>query len=106
MSATLLETEKSYNLQTNGFFTMVFSELSFKINKIELAKLIKQCGHDVVKINASQPFFKKKNRNRGGGKKASQALVKRPRKFMIKLKTGQILSQENMDTINTKLGLK
>ncbi len=106
MSATLLETEKSYNLQTNGFFTMIFSELSYKTNKIELAKLIKQCGHDVVKINSIQPFFKKKNRNRAGGKRATTVLVKRPRKFMIKLKPGQILTKENMDSINAKLSFK
>jgi hypothetical protein len=106
MSAILLETEKSYNLQNNSFFTLVFSDLSFKINKIELAKLIKQCGLDVVKINASQPYYKKKNKNHAGNKKSSKVLVKRPRKFMIKLKASQALTQENVELINTKLGFK
>ena len=105
MSAILLETEKSFQVQEKNFFTIVFSDLSFKINKIELAKLIKQVGLDVVKINASQPYFKKKKRN-GLNKKPVTVMVKRPRKFMIKLKVGQILSKEHIETINSKLSTK
>jgi hypothetical protein len=103
MSAILIQSEKSYTNQENGFFTIVFSDLSFKINKIELAKLIKLSGLDALKINAAQPYFKKKRRNSKKGK-VSTVLAKRPRKFMIKLKTGQILAKSNLDFINTKLG--
>jgi hypothetical protein len=103
MSATLLETEKSYDIQQGNFFTMVFSNQSFKINKIELAKLVKQCGLEVIKINSIQQYFKKKRRN-GVNKRPVTVLVKRPRKFMIKLKQGQILTKENIEFINTKLG--
>jgi hypothetical protein len=105
MSAILLETEKSFFVQGGGFFTMVFSDLSFKINKIELAKLIKQQGLDVVKINSIQPYYKKKRRN-GLNKKPVTVMVKRPRKFLIKLKLGQMLTKENIENINLKLGAK
>ena len=107
MSAILLETEKSYNLQSGQFFTMVFANPLFKINKIELSKLVKLCGLEVIKINSIQPYYKKKKRSQiGNNRKVVTSLVKRPRKFMIKLKIGQMLTQENMDFINTKLGLK
>ena len=102
MSAILLETEKSFNIQETGFFTLIFDDLSFKTNKIELAKVLKLAGLDVVKINSIQPYFKKKKRN--SKKRVSVVLVKRPRKFMIKLKIGQIITPENIEFINQKMG--
>lgn len=62
------------------------------------------CGLDVIKINSIQPYYKKKRRNGIGNKRPVTVLVKRPRKFMIKLKTGQSLTKENIEFINEKLG--
>ncbi len=104
MSLINLETEKSYNLQTAGFFTLVFTDQNISINKIELAKLLKQSGLDVVKINSIQPYYKKKRRQAKNGK-VTMKLVKRPRKFLIKLKIGQTMATSNIDYINEKLGL-
>jgi ribosomal protein L23 len=105
MSLINLETEKSYNLQTGGFFSVVFTDQTTKTNKIELAKLLKQAGVEVVKINSIQPFFKKKRRQTKNGK-PSTVLVKRPRKFLIKVKLGQLITKEQLNVVNEKLGLK
>ena len=105
MSLINLETEKSYNLQTGGFFSVVFTDQTTKTNKIELAKLLKQAGVEVVKINSIQPIFKKKRRQTKN-RKPSTVLVKRPRKFLIKVKLGQLISKEQLNIVNEKLGLK
>jgi hypothetical protein len=100
----LLETEKSYSLQQGGFFTVTFSDLNYKINIIELAKVMKQSGVEVVKINSIQQYFKRKTKATRGSRSRNVVLVKRPRKFLIKLKIGQILDKEAVEKINKKLG--
>ncbi len=100
----LLETEKSYSLQQGGFFTVTFSDLNYNINVIELAKTFKQCGIDTIKINSIQQYFKRKTKSTRGSRSRNVVLIKRPRKFIVKLKVGQILDKEAVEKINKKLG--
>ena len=100
----LLETEKTYNLQGDSFYTVAYADPMTKTNKIEMAKLFKKLGLEAIKINSIQPYYKKKTKNTRGSRKPSKVMVKRSRKFMIKFKTGQVLTKDIMEEANKVLG--
>jgi hypothetical protein len=84
------ETEKAYLLQQQGIFTISFDDAKYQPNKITLANLLKKNQLDVVNIGVVVPYTKLKVRGRRGN------LVKqvRPKKYLVKLKLGQTISND------------
>ncbi len=84
------ETEKAYLLQQQGIFTISFDDAKYKPNKITLSNILKKNQLDVVNIGVVNPYAKLKVRGRRGN------TVKqiRPKKYLVKLKLGQTLSND------------
>lgn len=93
MSFSLNQTEKSYNLQSQQFFTLSSYQ---KFNKIELKKILVQNGLKVVKITTVNPYSKQKRR-------ANRLVrVQKPFKYYIKLQGG-LLNEDTLEKINQYL---
>ncbi len=96
---TLLQTEKSYMTQQSGIFQISFKKSVGECNKIELEKLLKSLHLDVIKINTVNQYSKIKIR----GKARRKISQKRPKKYFIRLKAGQIINEDVINRLNEKL---
>lgn len=84
------ESEKSFNQQTQNTFVLVADDVNFTTNKIEIKKLLKAEGFEAVDIRVLNPYKKVKL----SGRKRTKTLKKRAKKFIVRLKEGQKLSEE------------
>lgn len=89
-TAKLLETEKAYNLRDQNVFVIVFDDVNFDINRIELGKILKKEKYEVENIKTVKPPSKIKMK----GAKRTKVAKKRAKKFYIKLKEGQKLPDD------------
>lgn len=87
---SLKKTEKAYNLLSNNIYTLVFDELSFKPNKIEVNKILKKHGLNAIKIRTLNPYSKTKFRKT----RANKILISRPKKYIVRLVAGQTIADD------------
>jgi len=88
---TLVQTEKSYRLQTNNnTYLVAFDDNAFQPNKIELKLILKKHNLDAQKITAAQPYQKRKVRKN----KSNLVKQSRAKKYYVTLKEGQKISEE------------
>ena len=84
------ESEKSFNQQSQNTFVLVADNVNFTTTKIEIKKLMKEQSFDVVNVRVVNPYKKVKL----SGKKRAKVIKKRAKKFIVRLKEGQKLSEE------------
>ena len=101
-TAILLQTEKSANIQQEGTFTISFFDKNFKINKVELKKLLRKLKLEALSINTTKLPAKQKRK----GKKSKIVSIYRPSKYYIKLKTGQKIDDKTIESLNELLNPK
>ena len=89
-TGTLLQTEKAYKLRDQNVFVIVFDDVNFDINRIELGKILKNEKHEVEDIKTIKPPAKVKMK----GAKRKKVTKKRAKKFYVKLKEGQKLPDD------------
>lgn len=77
----LLQTEKAYQLQSQGVYSLIFTSINDDINKIELGKLLNKEGYGVQEVNVNKLPAKKKFR----GKARNVKNVRRPKRYLVKL---------------------
>jgi len=97
MSATLviLQNEKADATHLlNNTYTMVQVDGDHALNAISLKIGLNKLGHKVIKVNSVQLPPKKKIR---GGK--NKVVIKRAKKFLVKLPKGEILKNDELLTI-------
>ena len=87
---TLARTEKAYTLTTKNVFVLIWDNLAFKPNKIEMKAILKKHGYDAEEINCVTPYKKIKFRRT----KANKVLQVRPRKYYVTLKKGQKIAED------------
>jgi ribosomal protein L23 len=95
----LIQTEKSYRTQQNNTYMLTFAERSFSTNKIELEKLLKKNGLNVLKITTTNTQQKTKRR----GKAGKTILQFRPQKYYVRLRLGEIITEDTIKQINESL---
>ncbi|GEM_PF-1998971 len=98
-NVSLLQTEKAYNMSQSQVFVLTIDG-SFIPNKIELAKILKKHGLNPIRINVANLPVKVKIR----GQKRRTILKKRPTKYYIKLKPGEVLSEDKVAQIFANSG--
>jgi ribosomal protein L23 len=101
-TAILLQTEKSTNVQQEGIFAVSFIDKNFKMNKVELKKLLRKVKLDAISINTTKTPAKQKRK----GKQGRTVSVYRPSKYYIKLKTGQKIDDKIIESLNELLNPK
>lgn len=84
------ETEKAYLLQQQGIFTISFDDLKYQPNKITVAQILKKNQLDVLNVGVVIPYKKLKVR----GKRGNVVKQIRPKKYLVKLKLGQSISND------------
>jgi ribosomal protein L23 len=87
---TLARTEKAYNLAAKNSFVMIFDDLQFKPNKLEMTAILKKHGYDAESINVINPYKKVKFRKN----KSNKVLQTRPKKYIVTLAKGQKLAED------------
>lgn len=92
MSWTLIQTEKSYNLQTSNVFAITCSDKNLSTNKIEMQKKLLKKGLKPIKITSVSPYQKLKKRGKGRNLVAKF----RPRKWYISLPEAQKITDETL----------
>lgn len=92
----LVQTEKAFDLQKNSVFTLAHFDKNFKTNKIEITKLLKTQGIDVESVTSTASHQKTKLRGKGRVKVKQY----RPKKWYVKLKTGQTISEDLIKELN------
>lgn len=97
ISFNLIKTEKSYNLEANNTYTLTVTG-DTKINKVVLNKILTSLKLKVESINSTKQYGKIKRR----GKKFTLVRKLKPRKFYIKLKPGETLTEEILSKYNQK----
>lgn len=95
MAWQLLQTEKSYQIQPKGVFTLINSDNSFKINKIELTKKLVKMGLVVKKITSTNVQQKSKKKGR------HTVLQFRPKKYFVILEKASELTEDNIASLNS-----
>jgi hypothetical protein len=98
----LVETEKSYKLQENNVYTIAFWDKNFNINKIELAKLLKKIGLEVLNINSTKSYQKTKFKTQ----KRNKVLAYKPKKWFISLSPTSKIDAEIIEKINQETAIK
>ena len=89
---TLVETEKTYNLQSLQVFTLTFTG-DQSPNKIQLTNIFKSNQLDPVKIT----LVNLPNKIKRQGAKKKLKIKKRPTKYYVKLKVGQVLDDKKLE---------
>jgi ribosomal protein L23 len=87
---TLARTEKAYTLQTKNVYLLNFDDISFKPNKLEVAKILKKHGLTAESVNVVNPYKKVKFRK----SRANKVLVARPKKYYVTLAKGQSIAED------------
>jgi ribosomal protein L23 len=91
----ILQTEKAYNSQIQNTFVLSNSDKNLKMNKIELTKILTKQGLSVIAINTTASYQKIKSR---GAKKRITTQF-RPKKWYVKLKAGQTITEDVVNAI-------
>lgn len=86
----LAKTEKAYTLATKNSYMVVFDDLKFKPNKIELTRILKKHGLNVVSVNVVNPYKKIKFRQN----KSNKVLQIRAKKYYVRLEEGQKIAED------------
>lgn len=97
MTWQLLQTEKSYKLETKSVFTLVQTKKDLNINKIELTKKLIKMGIKVTKITSTNVQQKSKKKGR------HTILQFRPKKYFVILEKGGLITEENIVSLNTSI---
>jgi ribosomal protein L23 len=87
---SLAKTEKAYVQTTSNVFTLIFDDLSFKPNKVEMAKILKKHNLDATKITVVNPYLKTKFRK----SRANKVKQTRPKKYYVTLVKGQTFPED------------
>jgi ribosomal protein L23 len=102
MSIALLETEKTYNQQLKGNFTLTLLNPKTKLNKTELIKALTQLNLKPNSVQVINPYIKQKKKNlkRGGVKIINKV---RPKRFVVTLPDGQKLEENKITELQNIL---
>ena len=95
----LVQTEKGYLTQTHNTYLLKFADRQYKPNKIEVIKLLKIQGLNVVKITVLNTYKKKKRR----GKKSGLVTMPSSKKYYVRLKDGETIQPKEESTQENKL---
>jgi ribosomal protein L23 len=87
---TLARTEKAYTLTNQNVFVLIWDELSYKPNKLEMYAILKKHGYTAENINVVTPYKKIKFRRT----RANKVLQVRPRKYYVTLAKGQKFAED------------
>lgn len=88
--AKIISNEKAMNLETQNKYVLVFDDMNFSINKIELSKLLKKEGYNPINIKVVNLPSKVKMK----GAKRRKTTQKRAKKFYVTLEKGQKLDEK------------
>lgn len=105
MPIALLETEKTYNQQLRGNYTLTLLNPKFNLNKTELAKALITLNIKPNSIQVINPYIKakKKNLKKGGMKIISKV---RPKRFVVTLPDGQKIDENSIAELQNLLAGK
>jgi len=92
MSWTLIQTEKSYNMQQANVFAISCDDKNLSTNKIEIYKKLVKKGLKPTKITSVTPYRKLKKR----GSKRNLVTIFRPKKWYIALPQSQAITDETL----------
>lgn len=96
---TLIQSEKAYNLQTQGVFILGLLSNKVTVNKTVLLKALNSLKLEPLDINSQNAYFKSKKK----GKKFVAVKQERPKKFYIKLGLTKKIDDETLVLINQKI---
>lgn len=94
--ATLVQTEKAYNLQQGQVFVIRFND-DYTPNKIEVTNILTK--NDLHPLNVNIVNLPDKTKRKGKRTK----VLKRATKYYIKLKIGETLDEEKLEKIFPKI---